>query len=249
MSAAPTLDRYDWTEIHRQLDAEGWALLPALFNPDQARALACLFDDPGAPASADRASCRTLRAPLPAGLDALRQALHARLLPLARTWARRLGRDPAAFSPAPASLERLLVDGCLPLRHAQDDTAFPFCLTALLSEPGQDFTGGEFVMTEQRPRQQSRPQVLALGLGDGAVIAAAHRPIRGAQGDYRATLRHAVSRVRGGERRGLALPLGLPSVPADGGRRAHPQKSIDADSISVRGTPCEMVPYDATPDQ
>lgn len=85
---------------------------------------------------------------------------------------------------------------------------------ALLSDPAHDFSGGEFVMTEQRPRQQSRPLVLPLGLGDAALIAAAHRPIRGARDDYRATLRHAVSRVRGGELRGLELPLdGHESVP------------------------------------
>ena len=121
---------------------------------------------------------------------------------------------PAATAMAPPCLNRLRQDGFLPLRHAADDAAFPFGLIALLSETGQDFTGGEFVMTEQRPRQQSRPMVLPLQRGDAAVIAVAHRPVHGANGDYRATLRHAVSRVRSGERVGLSLPLdGLPAPP------------------------------------
>ncbi len=215
MSALPALDRYDWTHILEHLDAEGWAPLPALFSPARAAELARAFDDPRTlPAGADGQACRSWRPPLPDGLDALQRQLHARLAPLARSWAQRLGRAaPAATAAAPACLSRLGQDGSLPLRHAADDAAFPFCLIALLSEPGRDFTGGEFVMTEQRPRQQSRPMVLPLRRGDGAVIAAAHRPVRGANGDYRATLRHAISRVRSGERVGLSLPLDGQSAP------------------------------------
>lgn len=118
---------------------------------------------------------------------------------------------PAATAAGPASLSRLGRDDCQPLRHAPDEAGFPFYLVALLSAPGRDFSGGEFVMTEQRPRQQSRPMVLPLARGDAALIAALHRPVRGANGDYRATLRHAISRVRGGVRVGLSLPLSGPS--------------------------------------
>lgn len=215
MSAPPSLERYDWNPIQQQLDTEGWALLPALFSAAQAAAMARAFDDAQAmPSGAQADTWRSLRAPLPSGLDALQGALRARLAPLADDWARRLGRAaPAATAMAPPCLNRLRQDGFLPLRHAADDAAFPFGLIALLSEPGQDFTGGEFVMTEQRPRQQSRPMVLPLQRGDAAVIAVAHRPVHGANGDYRATLRHAVSRVRSGERVGLSLPLDGLSAP------------------------------------
>ncbi|MCV6903334.1 MAG: 2OG-Fe(II) oxygenase [Achromobacter xylosoxidans] len=209
MSAPLSLQRYDWGHIQRQLDAEGWALLPALFSATQAVAMARAFDDAQAmPSGVEGDTWRALRPPLPSGLDALQGALRARLAPLADAWARRLGRAaPAPTAMAPPCLNRLRQDGYLSLRHAADDAAFPFGLIALLSVPGQDFTGGEFVMTEQRPRQQSRPMVLPLRRGDAAVIAVAHRPVHGANGDYRATLRHAISRVRSGERVGLSLPL------------------------------------------
>lgn len=207
------LDRYDWARILEQLDTEGWAPLPALFSPAQASALTRAFDDPHAvPGGAEGGACRPLPPPLPHGLHTLQDALQARLAPLARNWARRLGRAaPAATAAGPASLSRLGRDDCQPLRHAPDEAGFPFYLVALLSAPGRDFSGGEFVMTEQRPRQQSRPMVLPLARGDAALIAALHRPVRGASGDYRATLRHAISRVRGGVRVGLSLPLSGPS--------------------------------------
>ena len=224
-AAGHPLDRYDWPRILDQLDAEGWAPLPTLFSAPQARTLAQAFDDPAAVRiTGEQDEHRTLRPPAPPPLHDLPSALHARLAPLAQSWARRLGRDtpcpadpdaaPARPGAAPAVLSRLRPDGYEALRHAGDEAAFPFVLVALLSAPAHDFSGGEFVMTEQRPRQQSRPLVLPLGLGDAALIAAAHRPIRGARDDYRATLRHAVSRVRGGERHGLELPLdGHKSVP------------------------------------
>ena len=216
-AAAHALERYDWARIAQQLDAEGWAPLPALFSAAQVRALTQAFDAPDAAsqtqALAHQGERRSLNGALPAALDGLAPALHARLAPLAQSWSQRLGRVaaslPLGLADAPL-LHRLREDEAHPLTHEMDDAAFPLRLVALLSDPGQDFSGGEFVMTEQRPRQQSRPLVLPLGLGDAALIAAAHRPIRGAQGDYRATLRHAISRVRGGMRMGLELPLNSP---------------------------------------
>jgi len=222
MSAmAQGLDRYDWARIEQALDAEGWALLPALFTPAQARELAQRLDDPKGndkagdihrlPTPAGQGERASLDAPLPMALAGLQAALHARLESLARTWAQRLGRDTHSLPPAlpnPAVIHRLREGDSHPLEYDADDSAFPLRLVALLSAAGHDFTGGEFVMTEQRPRQQSRPLVLPLALGDAALIAAAHRPIRGSQGDYRATLRHAISRVRSGVRVGLELPLG-----------------------------------------
>jgi hypothetical protein len=82
---------------------------------------------------------------------------------------------------------------------------FPLQATFLLSAPGRDFTGGEFVLTEQRPRMQSRAEVVGLGPGDGVIFPVHHRPVRGTRGDYRVNLRHGVSRVRSGSRHALGI--------------------------------------------
>lgn len=107
---------------------------------------------------------------------------------------------------ASSYLSRLGTEDFMALHQRHNgERIFPLQIVALLSEPGADFQGGEFVMTEQRPRMQSRPMVLPLQLGDAAIITTAERPFRGARGDYRVNLRHAISRVRGGERIGLEL--------------------------------------------
>ncbi|MFJ3461173.1 2OG-Fe(II) oxygenase [Achromobacter spanius] len=206
--ASRPLDQYDWTRIAQDLDAQGWALLPALYAPDDARALA---------------RAQALSDPLPPPLAGLRADLYARLLPMARAWAASLNLDVTYADDLPAYLQqnrqsgqtrslstihRLHAPGYQPLlQHADGASVFPLRLIVLLSEPGVDFTGGELVMTEQRPRMQSRPMVLPLGLGDGAVIATSHRPVSGSQGIYRVTERQAISRVRSGERVGLDLML------------------------------------------
>ncbi|MGE8618859.1 MAG: 2OG-Fe(II) oxygenase [Achromobacter spanius] len=197
------LDRYDWHLIHQQLDAEGWALLPGFFPPDAARQLA--------------------QTESTATLEALRSSLYRRLLPIARAWAEALqqdapypddfatwmqhNRDARQTRPLSA-IQRLGQDDYQPLtQHADGDAVFPLQLVALLSDPETAFTGGEFVMTEQRPRMQSRPMVLPLRYGDAAVIAVSHRPVRGANNVYRVTARQAISRVRAGQRVGLELLL------------------------------------------
>nr|WP_315844731.1 2OG-Fe(II) oxygenase [uncultured Achromobacter sp.] len=198
------LSRYDWDLIARQLDAEGWALLPGFFQEDAARRLAR--------ADADAAA-----------FDSLRADLYRQLLPVARSWAAALQQDetyPDDFSAwiqrnrdagqprRLAALNRLAADAYQPLiQHADGTHVFPLQLVALLSRPGADFAGGEFVMTEQRPRMQSRPMVLPLDLGDAAVIAVSHRPVQGARDIYRVTSRQAVSRVRAGQRIGLEVLL------------------------------------------
>lgn len=204
------LDHYSWELVARDLDAEGWALLPGFFAPAVAQRLAL-------PANLPTTVPDTLTR-----LEALRHALYPRLLPIARAWAAALHLDThypddfptwlhgnrAAGQTRPLSaVRRLQTDGYQPLRQHVEDVTFPLQLVALLSAPGRDFTGGEFVMTEQRPRLQSRPMVLPLGLGDAAVIAVSHRPVQGARDVYRVTARHAVSRVRSGERVGLELLL------------------------------------------
>lgn len=206
--ASRPLGEYDWIRIAQDLDAQGWALLPALYAPADARALAALQGLPD---------------PLPAPLASLRTDLYARLLPVARAWASALDMDVSYPDDLPAylqqnrlsgqsrslsTIQRLHAPGYQPLlQHADGACVFPLRLIVLLSEPGVDFTGGELVMTEQRPRMQSRPMVLPLGLGDGVVIATSHRPVSGSQGVYRVTERQAVSRVRSGERVGLDLML------------------------------------------
>ncbi len=172
-------DEPDWGTLAQQLDQEGHALLPGLLGE--------------------------------APLAAWRDALYQRLLPIARRWQAQLDPHapplPAAPDPAVPELRSCLRAGeHQPLQqHAAAAARFPLQLVALLSEPGRDFDGGEFVMTEQRPRMQSRPIVLPLRRGDVAVIAVAQRPYRGAAGPYRVNLKHAISRVHRGERLGLEL--------------------------------------------
>jgi len=219
------LNTYDWPRIARELDAQGWALLPGLFDP---RDVCCWARDAiaaarRAPAQAGHGDQYALPDPLPAPLRQLRADLYRHLLPVARAWAKALGVDTsypddldaytqrnsqAGQRRALSAIQRLRADDYQPLlMHADGDCVFPLRLIALLSEPGQDYTGGEVVMTEQRPRMQSRPMVLPLQLGDAAVIATSHRPVQGAQGTYRVTDRQAISRVRHGERLGLDLML------------------------------------------
>ncbi|WP_395701097.1 2OG-Fe(II) oxygenase [Aquabacterium sp.] len=170
----------DWAAVTRQLDDEGHALLPGLLQDA-------------------------------AALPALRDALYPRLLPIAHRWQALLGEPPTPW-PAACPHPAQPMTSCLragdyqPLhQHAGDPQAFPLQLLALLSEPGRDFDGGECVLTEQRPRLQSRPIVLPLRRGDIALIALAQRPQRGAAGHYRVNLKHAISRVHRGERLGLEL--------------------------------------------
>jgi hypothetical protein len=223
--ASQPLDNYDWPRIARELDTQGWALLPSLFAPDDARGMAQagIRGARPEPAQAGHGDRYALPDPLPPPLARLRADLYRRLLPVARAWAAALGQDVsypdelAAYTQwnrqagqrrALSTIQRLRADDYQPLlQHADGTCVFPLRLIALLSEPGEDYTGGEVVMTEQRPRMQSRPMVLPLQLGDAAVIAVSHRPVQGAQGIYRVTDRQAISRVRGGERLGLDLML------------------------------------------
>lgn len=201
------LDHYDWTRVARDLDAEGWALLPGFF----------------AQAAAQQLSQPSCEAATKLALEALRRDLYPRLLTLARAWATALQSDviyPDDFNawldgnraagqtrPLSAVHRHRPGDGQPLMQHADGEHIFALQLVALLSDPGADFTGGEFVMTEQRPRMQSRPMVLPLQQGDAAVIAVSHRPVQGAHNVYRVTARQAISRVRSGERVGLEVVL------------------------------------------
>ena len=215
--------------ISSQLDAAGCAVLPSLLTPEVCRELAELYSDDERFRSRvimgrhgfGRGEYKYFAYPLPPLIAELRATLYPHLAPIANEWSRRLGEDRRY----PASLEAFLAS-ChaagqvkptpLLLRYGPEDYnclhqdlygewVFPLQLTVLLSEPRGDFTGGEFVLTEQRPRMQSRAEVVPLGQGDAVVFAVHHRPVRGTRGDYRVNLRHGVSRVRSGRRYTLGL--------------------------------------------
>jgi hypothetical protein len=222
------IDTLDWSNIERELDNQGNVVLPGLLDHAQCRSLAALMDRP---ALADRTTLDVtdsgrgelyfLAQPLPEPLASLRAVLYRRLAPIANRWNEMLGsneRYPAEFgdfqrqchdaghSRPLSAITRLRETDYRTLhRNADDDRVFPLQLILLLSEPGHDFTGGEFVMTEQRPRMQSRPIVLSLRQGDVAIVPVADRPCKGSNGHYRVRIKHAMSRIRSGECIGVEL--------------------------------------------
>jgi hypothetical protein len=220
---------YDWASISAHLDAHGWAPLPRLLCPEECADLAALYDDEGwfrsrvvmARHGFGRGEYRYFRYPLPGVVAALREALYPRLVPVANRWNASMGVD-VRFPDAHARfIERCHEAGQtrptpLLLRYVEGDFnalhqdvygehVFPLQVAILLSEPEADFTGGEFVLTEQRPRMQSRAEVVPLRRGDGVAWAVRHRPVPGRRGVYRVTMRHGVSRLRSGRRHTLGV--------------------------------------------
>ncbi len=217
------VDALDWTEIARQLDNEGYTLLPGLFSSagflaegaDRLRQVSLASADLG------RGDLFYYGDNLPEPLDSLRHIFYPHLMPIANRWNETLGVDyrypanlrafqqcnrEAGITRALSHLNRLGKSDYLALHHrAEGEHVFPLQLVGLLSTPDEDFSGGEFVMTEQRPRMQSRPMVLPLRQGDAALISTVQRPFKGSKGYYRVNLKHAISRVHSGERVGLEL--------------------------------------------
>nr|WP_242702663.1 2OG-Fe(II) oxygenase [Achromobacter sp. SD115] len=217
----------DWEALRAQLDADGYALLPGLLDASSARGLAHSVSAGDSrrvtleSAELGRGELFYFDKAMPAPLQNWRSGFYRRLAPIANRWQEILGvahrypdeldeylrhnRD-AGQMRAQSCLVRLGVEDHVSLhQRIEGSQVFPLQIIALLSEPGADFQGGEFVLTEQRPRMQSRPTVLPLKLGDVAIIATAERPFKGAKGYYRVNLKHAISRVRMGERNGLEL--------------------------------------------
>jgi uncharacterized protein len=219
----------DWARVTWSLEDEGCATLPALLSPRECAELAALYDVEGrfrsrvvmARHGFGRGEYKYFAYPLPEIVAALRTALYPPLAALANRWNEQLGlaqRYPADHAsylrlchragqtrPTPLLLRYGAGDyNCLH-QDLYGEQVFPLQATFLLSAPGSDFTGGEFVLVEQRPRQQSRPQVVALGQGDGVVFAVNHRPARGVRGFHRVKLRHGVSRVHTGRRQTLGI--------------------------------------------
>jgi hypothetical protein len=223
------LPTFDWAAIAADLDAQGWALLPGLLDPGQCDAIAALYGPSDAFRSHvvmarhgfGRGEYRYFAYPLPPLVQTLRAELYPRLAPIANRWHERMGLaarfpdDHAAFlarchadgqtRPTPLLLQYGPGDyNCLH-QDLYGEHVFPLQVAVLLSEPGADFDGGEFVLTEQRPRIQSRAEVVPLGKGDGVVFAVNSRPHRGTRGDYRVAMRHGVSRLRRGQRHTLGI--------------------------------------------
>ena len=226
--AAPTLaDRVaalPWSAIADELDAQGAAVIEQLVTRAECDAITALYphDEPFrsrvvmARHGFGRGEYKYFAYPLPPLIAELRTALYPPLAPIANRWSTSLGaelqypldhasflaRCHAAGQLRPTPLLLAYTEGDYNCLH-QDlygEHVFPLQVTILLSEPGRDFTGGEFVVTEQRPRMQSRPLVLPLRQGDAVVFAVHHRPVQGTRGPYRVNLRHGVSRLRSGHR-------------------------------------------------
>jgi hypothetical protein len=218
----------DWPRIHAELDQRGCATAP-LLNPSECAELAALYDQPAGFRSRvvmarhgfGQGEYRYFDYPLPAPVQTLRERAYAALAPLANEWAARMGQA-ADFPPRlAAQLARCHAAGQsrptpLLLRYGPGDynclhqdlygpLHFPLQLTVLLSDPGGAFEGGEFVLVEQRPRMQSRAEVVALRQGEGVFFATCQRPVQGTRGSYRVTMRHGVSRVRSGLRHTLGV--------------------------------------------
>lgn len=222
------IDSFDWQTLAAQLDNEGYAVLPGLLDADTAKALARATIAANASrrvlletVELGRGEIFYFDTTLPDPLEAWRRAFYRALAPIANRWNEALSdayRYPADFDAfrernraagqtrAQSYVSRLRAEDFVALHQRNDgEQVFPFQVVALLSEPGNDFAGGEFVMTEQRPRMQSRPMVVPLKSGDAAVICTAQRPVEGGNGVYRVNLKHAVSRVREGERVGFEV--------------------------------------------
>ena len=218
----------DWAAVAADLDTHGCARIPGLLDPDACEAIAARYDGDGYRSTVvmarhgfGRGEYRYYAYPLPDPVQALRTALWPPLAEIANRWNTTLG-EPARYPVEHAEyLARCHAAGQvrptpLVLRYGPGDYnclhqdlygehVFPLQAAILLSEPGRDFEGGEFVLTEQRPRMQSRVEVVPLRQGDAVIFPVHHRPVRGAKGVYRVNMRHGVSRLRAGRRHTLGI--------------------------------------------
>ena len=220
---------FDWTRIAGDLAAQGSAVLEQLLSPRECREISALYPQDARFRSRivmgrhgfGRGEYKYFAYPLPGLVDGLRNALYPRLAPIANHWNEMMKievRYPEAHAdflerchragqtrPTPLLLQYDAGDyNCLH-QDLYGDLAFPLQVAILLSEPGRDHAGGEFVLTEQRPRMQSRAEVVPLRQGDAVAFAVHHRPVEGTRGIYRVNLRHGVSRVRSGRRHTLGI--------------------------------------------
>jgi hypothetical protein len=218
------VDVIDWNRAVADLDARGNAVVEKLLTPAECSGVAALYTDDAQFRSRvvmerhgfGRGEYKYLRYPLPIVVAELRASLYPRLAPIANRWneAMRIDvrypdshadflarcHDAGQVHPTPLLLKYGEGDyNCLH-QDLYGEHVFPLQVAILLSRPGHDFSGGEFVLTEQRPRMQSRPEVVPLQQGDAVIFAVHQRPVEGTRGAYRVKLRHGVSRLRSGER-------------------------------------------------
>jgi uncharacterized protein len=218
------IEALDWAQAETDLDAQGCAVLKHLLTPDECRAITALYPDDANFRSRvvmgrhgfGRGEYKYFSYPLPDLIASLRPVLYARLRGIANRWNEAMGIDirypdrhetflkrcheAGQNRPTPLLLQYEAGDyNCLH-QDLYGEHVFPLQVAILLSEPDRDFDGGEFVLTEQRPRMQSRAEVVALKQGDAVAFAVHHRPVQGTRGTYRVNLRHGVSRLRTGRR-------------------------------------------------
>jgi hypothetical protein len=224
-----SLNGIDWSETEELLDSYGAATLPRILSPQQCAELVSLYDEEArfrkrvvmAQHGFGRGEYKYFSYPLPPPVAGLREQLYPPLAKIANRWNAALGSE-ARFPPTHAAYrKRCHAAGQtrptpLMLRYGEGDYnclhqdlygehVFPLQATILLSKPEKDFSGGDFVLTEQRPRMQSRPEVVRLGQGDAVIFAVSERPVQGGRGVYRVKMRHGVSRLHSGERFTLGI--------------------------------------------
>jgi hypothetical protein len=226
---ADRVDHLDWQRLTQDLDECGDAILPRILSSEQCDALAALYPEDKhfrshvvmQRFSFGRGEYKYFRYPLPEIISELRTALYSHLEGAANRWNQVMGIDvlypkehvgflrhchhAGQLRPTPLLLKYGPGDfNCLH-QDLYGEHVFPIQVTILLSGPGQDFTGGEFVLTEQRPRMQSRAEAVSLGKGDAVAFAVHHRPVQGKRGFYRVNFRHGVSRLTSGHRYTLGI--------------------------------------------
>jgi len=228
-SAEERLATYDWDAFATELGNFGCAVLERILTPAECKEIAALYPHEAhfrshvhmARHGFGKGEYRYFNYPLPDLIGGLRAALYPRLASVANDWNERMGIDrryPAAHGdflrqchdagqtrPTPLLLQYVPGDFSCLHQDLYGELSFPLQVAFLLSEPGKDFTGGEFVLTEQRPRMQSRAEVVPLRQGNAVAFAVHNRPVRGSKGNYRVNLRHGVSRVRSGQRHTVGI--------------------------------------------
>jgi uncharacterized protein len=228
-NGAERLNALEWRSISQELDNKGSVVLEGLASADECRALAAMYLKDEFFRSRvvmgrhgfGRGEYKYFNYPLPDVVAELRTGLYPRLAPVANGWNAAMGieirypekhtefirrcHDAGQVRPTPLLLQYGEGDyNCLH-QDLYGEHVFPIQVAILLSEPSRDFTGGEFVLTEQRPRMQSRAEVVPLRQGDAVAFAVHHRPVKGTRGFYRVNLRHGVSRLRSGCRHTLGI--------------------------------------------
>ena len=229
MSIHARIASLDWARLSQEIDQPGWSTTGPFLTADECDSLIASYDDDGLFRSRvvmtrhgfGRGEYRYFAYPLPPLVEQLRTGLYERLVPLANHWRDALGLDEAFPASHEQYLERCHAAGQarptpLLLRYGPGDynclhqdlygeLSIPLQVAFLLSRPNEDFTGGELVLTEQRPRMQSRVQVVPLAAGEAVIFAVNHRPVQGARGTYRVAMRHGVSMVQAGSRHTLGI--------------------------------------------